>query len=282
MKYLGVMLGQGMTFGQHIKYVTEKAETRTVALRKITRNIGGPSSQKRILLYGVIQSVILYAAPVWAEWTRYKKHRNMLISTQRKALLRVAGAYRTVSAAAIQVVTGSPPMDMLVRERDRLHRRADGHTENAKREEREDTYREWQTQWETQVETGRWTKKLIKNVKAWAKCSFRNTDYFLTQVLTGHGTFGSYTKKIKKTDTEECLYCENDDNPAHTLFMCTRWNTFRTQLEIEIGEKITERNLIEIMLESKTRWKSIHTYVKKIMTNKEKEDREHRNLLRGN
>lgn len=117
LKYLGVMIGQGTTFGSHIKYATEKADNSKVALRRITRNIGGPSSRKRMLLYGVIQS-IMYAAPVWAEWIVYKKYRNLLISAQRKALLLVAMAYRTVSAAGIQVVTGVPPMDLLVRERD--------------------------------------------------------------------------------------------------------------------------------------------------------------------
>lgn len=194
LKYLGVMIGQGTTFGSHIKYATEKADNSKVALRRITRNIGGPSSRKRMLLYGVIQS-IMYAAPVWAEWIVYKKYRNLLISAQRKALLRVAMAYRTVSAAGIQVVTGVPPMDLLVRERCRIHNRPDGHTERAKTEERQTTLTEWQTRWDTQSETGTWTRKFIRNVKTWCENEQKNTKYYLTQVLTGHGTFGSYTKK---------------------------------------------------------------------------------------
>lgn len=67
LKYLGVVIGQGTTFGQHISYVSGKAEKTIAALMGITRNIGGPSSQTRTLLYGVVQSIILYVSPVWAD-----------------------------------------------------------------------------------------------------------------------------------------------------------------------------------------------------------------------
>lgn len=274
LKYLGVVFGQGMTFGQHIKYVTDKAETRVSSLMRITRNIGGPSSHKRKLLYGVIQSTILYAAPVWAEWTKYKRYANMLIGTQRKALLRVAMAYRTTSAKAIQVIAGVPPINMLIMERKRLNDRADGHTDLAKREEREVTYREWQLQWVTQGTTGEWTRTLIKNVKSWTECIFRRTDYYLTQILSGHGTFGSYTKKIKKTEVDKCIYCEESDDPRHTIFECVRWTVQRMQVELKVGEEINENRIVDIMLTSKDRWDAVHSYIKEIMNTKENDDKE--------
>lgn len=40
------------------------------------------------------------------------QYRRMLVSIQRRALLRVASAYRTVSAEAVQVVTGVAPIDL--------------------------------------------------------------------------------------------------------------------------------------------------------------------------
>lgn len=106
-------------------------------------------------------------------------------------------AYRTTSVAAIQVIIRVPPIDLLADERHRIHKRADGHTEVAKRQERDETYKKWQNQWKTQEETGAWTRKIIKDVRTWAKCTHRTTEHLLTQTMTGHGNFGSYTKRIK-------------------------------------------------------------------------------------
>ncbi|KAJ8930922.1 hypothetical protein NQ314_016232 [Rhamnusium bicolor] len=50
----------------------------------------------------------------------------MLLGIQRKALLRIASGYRTISTSAIQVVTGTPPLSLLIEERYRLY-----HIENA-------------------------------------------------------------------------------------------------------------------------------------------------------
>ncbi|KAJ8939872.1 hypothetical protein NQ314_010960 [Rhamnusium bicolor] len=41
----------------------------------------------------------------------------MLESAQRKILIRVASGYWTVSAVAVQTVTGVPPIDLLFKDR---------------------------------------------------------------------------------------------------------------------------------------------------------------------
>lgn len=66
---------------------------------------------------GVIHSTILYAAPVWRSAIKVERNKQLLISCQRKTLLRVASAYRTVSAQAVQVIAGFPPIDLMVAER---------------------------------------------------------------------------------------------------------------------------------------------------------------------
>lgn len=81
-------------------------------------NVGGQSYHKRSgLLSGVIHSVLLYAAPAWREVIKVGTHRSKLIATQRKGLLRTASAYRTVSAEAVQVIVGFPPIDLMIAER---------------------------------------------------------------------------------------------------------------------------------------------------------------------
>nr|XP_023022696.1 uncharacterized protein LOC111510951 [Leptinotarsa decemlineata] len=120
-KYLGVWLDDRRISNEHIKKICEKADRQVAALTKILPNTRRPGAQKRKILYGVVQSVLLYAAPVWGQVIRIDRYRNMLISMQRKMLLRAVMAYRTVSAEALCVIAAIPPIDLKVKESMRLY-----------------------------------------------------------------------------------------------------------------------------------------------------------------
>ncbi|XP_072384369.1 uncharacterized protein [Diabrotica undecimpunctata] len=144
-KYLGVTLHTNGSWGEHLRVVTCTATERAAALGGIMPNIGGPKPERRRALHGVVQSIVLYAAPVWSgERTR----------TDRTSLLRVASAYRTVSATALWVITGCMSSHILACERTRLFNRArkTGVTESAKREERATSIQMWQAEWEATVD----------------------------------------------------------------------------------------------------------------------------------
>jgi hypothetical protein len=66
----------------------------------------GARSSRRRLLAAVVHSKLLYGAPAWAGALKYKRNTDILVSAQRRALLRIASAYKTTSAEAIQVITG--------------------------------------------------------------------------------------------------------------------------------------------------------------------------------
>jgi cell division protein ZapA (FtsZ GTPase activity inhibitor) len=84
---------------------------------------------------------------------------------QRAIALRVASAFRRVSTAAIIVVVGLILVHLLARERQKINtKRTEFGQKEIKATEREETYKIWQEEWET-AETGRWTRKLIKEVK---------------------------------------------------------------------------------------------------------------------
>ncbi|KAG5878677.1 hypothetical protein JTB14_037221 [Gonioctena quinquepunctata] len=146
--YLGVTLGEGCSLTQHIKSAARKAEEKVAALSRLTPNIKGPGSKKREMLYSVVQSILLYGAPIWYEYMRFKKHRELLTRVQRRMLLRVISAYRTASAKAVQVVSGIIPIDLLAEERWRLYKRMEGNNSQAKREERTTTLNKWQEIWD--------------------------------------------------------------------------------------------------------------------------------------
>lgn len=103
LKYLGVWIDTQGYFGTHVVQTTKKADVRVAVLSRILP-IGGPSLFKRKVLAEIVHSTSLYAAPVWQEALRIGKYKNVLISTQRKILLSVIYAYRTISAIAAQVL----------------------------------------------------------------------------------------------------------------------------------------------------------------------------------
>ena len=89
------------------------------------------------------------------------RNKATLENTQRKSLLRVSSAYRTVPGAALQVLTAEHPMELLVTDKTAIHERAkiDIIAEEIRAEEREKTIDTWQRRWDTGTkkmkETGR-------------------------------------------------------------------------------------------------------------------------------
>lgn len=71
--------------------------------------IGGVPENKSRILGGVAESIILYVAPAWTYCLKYRKYRDVLLKEQRKVLIRITRAYRTVSNEALAVIAGITP-----------------------------------------------------------------------------------------------------------------------------------------------------------------------------
>jgi hypothetical protein len=96
-KYLGVVLDSQESFAQHVQFAAQKTEGVIAAMR-------GPSSCTRRLLMSVATSTLLYGSESWGPRLRYRKDWEVLTRIQRRALLQIVGAYRTVSTEAVQVL----------------------------------------------------------------------------------------------------------------------------------------------------------------------------------
>ncbi|KAI4476913.1 hypothetical protein M0804_013093 [Polistes exclamans] len=64
-KYLGVVLDSDLTFRPHFAALIPKAERILRSLERLLPNLHGPGEKKRRLYSSVIQSVLIYGAPVW-------------------------------------------------------------------------------------------------------------------------------------------------------------------------------------------------------------------------
>lgn len=66
MKYLGIHLDTKLNFTTHAMHVTTKADEVASNLARVLLNISETKHRKRRLLSGVVHSILLYGAPVWA------------------------------------------------------------------------------------------------------------------------------------------------------------------------------------------------------------------------
>ena len=80
-------------------------------------NIGAPREAKIRLVASVVNSKLLYAAPVWTSALNNHAIQKKLFWAQRGVMLRNVSAYRTVSTSAVLVLASVPPINLLVEER---------------------------------------------------------------------------------------------------------------------------------------------------------------------
>lgn len=99
----------------------------------------------------------------------------------------VCGAYRTISAEAVQVIMGMVPIDLIAEERMRLY----GNKLLDRRNVRLETLQKWQNRWKRDIRQAGWTKRLIRHVPKWVGREHGKVDYCLSQFISVHGCFGA-------------------------------------------------------------------------------------------
>jgi len=124
MKYLGLYLDGNWSFVGHFERLAPRLTRVASGLAGLLPNLGGPDARVRRLYAGVVHSVSLYGAPVWAERAlASRKIQGILNRVQRRLTGRVSRTYRTVSHAANTVLAGFPPMELLASMHAEVYRR---------------------------------------------------------------------------------------------------------------------------------------------------------------
>lgn len=281
LKYLCVQLSRKLGFKHHIETAAKRAGATAESLMKILPNMGGARQRRRKVVALAVQNQLLYAAPVWADALVFETNVQTLVRPQRRIALRVAMAYRTVSANAILVVAGMIPVHLKALEQQLKAKTLKEGAMLEKRAVTDLTYRKWQSQWEA-TKTGLWTKRLIGDVRQWTERNFGETDFHLTQMLTGHGCFGYYLHKYKKREDPACVDCGSPvDNAEHTLFRCDRWWRHRRDLEVRIGAALEPDTVVSKMLEKTDHWNAVKAYAGMVLSTKEEEERQVQKIARA-
>lgn len=270
------MLDARLSFKKHIEYAKEKASKACAALSRIMPNARGARQGRRLLLAGVVKSILLYGSPIWADAMRCKTYRQKLESVYRLSALRVCSAFRTTSNDAILVVGSMAPIDLLVNEeRYRFERKE----EDTRKEGREKTIATWQERWNTSAK-GRWTYRLIPNISSWIERQHGDVDFYVSQLLTGHGCFRQYLNKFGHDSTPHCTICPDKiEDAEHTFFECPQFHSERELLCKLIGVRVKPENIVQLMLSSQSNWDAVAFMAETVMKKLRRQERSRNSLV---
>ena len=180
----GLFLGNMKSSGKRALSTWECSWIEGLAVANTCRSvdllvhIGGPREAKRRLVASVINSKLLYAAPIWTSALNNHAILKKLFSAQRGVLMRIVSASRTVSTSAAMVLASVPPIDLLAEERKETFQLRKELTcltnlqEIARTKEaickdgRRRLIEKWQTRWHGD-QSGRWTHRLILELTTW-------------------------------------------------------------------------------------------------------------------
>ncbi|GBP92528.1 Retrovirus-related Pol polyprotein from type-1 retrotransposable element R1 4 [Eumeta japonica] len=106
-----------------------------------------------------------------------------------------------------------------------------------------------------------------ETIDVWLNRNHGEVNYYLTQMLSGHGFFRAYLHRFKRDDSPECLSCPGKPEDAeHVFFVCPRFNFQRDELETILNQRIQPETLVEAMLSTKAAWNATSTFTTEVLT----------------
>ena len=284
MKYLGLTLDSRWDFREHFRRLAPKLLSAAVALGGLLPNVGGPSAACRRLYTGIVRSMAMYGAPVWAD-SLGRENVTLLRRPQRVMAIRVIRGYRTISAEAACALAGSLPWDLDARALASIHFwREEAHDQvpppsevQRRREEFRDVAIEvWEDRLAHSSAGLRTIAALRPVLRQWLDRSHGAMTFRLTQVLSGHGCFGRYLCLVANREvTEACHHCGAPrDDARHTLEECPAWAEERRSLGAIIGNDLSLPAVAKAMVESERSWEGVVSFCEHVMQQKETAERD--------
>lgn len=287
MKYLGLFIDGRWSFRRHFVYIEDKVLKVSRALGRLMPNLRGPSENKKRLYYNVLLSVVMYGAPIWDD-VMASRWRDLaaLRRVQKEMALREICGYRIVAFDAALLLTRVPPSfmvaTMLKRSFERLRElRLTGEWSrevhnNLKKEERRRLRRRWSAHVSGLKGYGLRTRLAVTpSFELWLDRAHGNLIFHSTQILTGHGCFGTFLSRIGRVGSPVCEHCTSGevDNAEHTLRFCTAWEPERAELYRVFGGFLTLPTIIEGISRSGDAWRTFAHFASVVMRIKEEAER---------
>ncbi len=136
-----------------------------------------------------------------------------MVSVQQKALLSCVSAYCTVSIETVCVLAGILPIEIVADEHKKVYsvthwiKPKSAKALRVRSEQRQVTLRKWKERLSGSYKE-EWTCLLIHNLDAWLEKVHGQMNFYLTQVMSGHGAFNTYLFRMKLADSPDCSNCD--------------------------------------------------------------------------
>ena len=168
--------------------------------------------------------------------------QRMILTCQRIALLACVPVCRTVSTDALQVLVGAAPLDLEVIRRSIAYKikkglplRTHDWLTASDLDNGIDRFKvllqrclvdRWQTRW-TNSDKGRVTYQFLPDVTFVQERPHFGFGLSLGFVLTGHGSFNAFLRRIGLTETADCWCGMGTEDWRHILTECPDYNDIR-------------------------------------------------------
>lgn len=282
LKYLGLVLDSRWSFAPHLQQLTPKLVKTAGALSSLLPNLGGPNAVCRRLYTGIVRSMALYGAPIWGNSLTARK-AALLNKPQRAIAVRVIRGYRTISGEAATLLAQTLPwkfeakvLALLYIWRNQAQIQGSALSLREKRKELHVAVKE---EWRLQLLNPSAGHEIIAAIQPvfwdWLERRHGDLTYRLTQVLTGHGCFGTYLCRIGREITKACHHCTApEDSALHTLQACPAWNSARHELVAQMGgQTLSLQAMMSSMVRSESVWRAVVDFCDAVMSAKEAAER---------
>jgi len=293
-KYLGLILDSRWKFRTHFNELVPRVDKAAMGLARLLPNLGGPNGRARRLYAEVVNSIALYAAPVWAaEVEGSRQLCDLLHKVQRRVAQRAIRAYRTTSHATATTLAGQSPLELLASMRKQVYlemaelRRGKMPPPRAVKLMRVRARQRLVAAWSNWVcRPSAAGKRIVEAVQprlvSWLERGWGGFTYRATQVFTGHGCFGDYLCRIGRERTTRCHHCGAVmDSAQHTLQECPEWAEQRGVLAA-VGNDLSLPAVVDAILGSERAWKSLLAFCVEVMSAKEEAERARRGEVIAN
>ena len=116
-KFLGLTLDSKLNWNEHIDNLCKKTKCILMQCRRaVGPTWGFKPATMRWVYNAMVKPVLSYGSTIWINGTKTKRNQTLLNGVQRLANVIITGALPTTPGTALDVITGTPPLDLWLSE----------------------------------------------------------------------------------------------------------------------------------------------------------------------
>ena len=234
-KYLGVVLDRGLRFKQHLKQIERKANVLINCTSWYLRAEHTLHYAEKMMLYKcVFLPTLLYGWQIWSHALDYEVNRRTLRRLQRRFLINILGAYRTISYDCTYELTDTVAIDLEVAYRQACQIKLTEENRAPDKEEKKD-YRA-----AIREEQRKFFRERSR-VKVKDEIDYRSElTKEMVYIMSAHGPMQKYLADRRLAEDPTCRLClEEDEDVAHFQAGCPGLD-FILNVTIEDENQLTE------------------------------------------